>query len=224
MDQYVSSAASAGSLLLIDCRSLEYQTVTLPDIDSVVVVVANSNVKHDIAGGEYPNRVAQCAAATKVLKENATDPGRIFQLRDATFEDVLQAQEKMDDVIYRRARHVVTENARTLACTQALENADYVTAGQLMYQSHLSMRDDYEVSCTEIDVLVEIAMSADVYGSRLTGGGFGGCTVSLVQKDKVEQLVQLLQAEYPKRTDGLHCDCFVTSPAAGARVIAKDAL
>lgn len=225
MDQYVSSAAASGSLLLIDCRSLEYQTVTLPDSESVVLVVANSNVKHDIAGGEYPIRVAQCKTATKALQDTADDPSRISQLRDATLEDVELAREKMDDVSFRRARHVVTENARTLACQMALEAGDYVAAGKLMHASHVSMRDDYEVSCDEIDALVELAMSVPgVYGSRLTGGGFGGCTVTLVQKDSVQPLLELLQMEYPKRFDGLICDCFVTSPGPGARLVAQDTI
>ena len=216
MDQYVSSAASNGALLLIDCTSYHYQKVHMKQPSSVVLVVTNSKVAHDIAGGEYPVRVAQCQTATAVLKKMHSDT---ITLRDATLEHLEAAKNQMDTVSYKRALHVVTENARTVAAKQVLEDGNWTELGNLMNGSHVSMRDDYEVSCDEIDILVELAQNFDgVYGSRLTGGGFGGCTVTLVEKDKVQALMEHLKKEYKAKT-GKDCDCFETSPGPGARVL-----
>ncbi|KAI2500039.1 Galactokinase galactose-binding signature [Fragilaria crotonensis] len=221
MDQYVSSAASEGALLLIDCTSFEYQKVHVKQPSSVVLVVTNSNVKHDIAGGEYPVRVAQCRTATVALQK--FNKG-ISTLRDATLQDVLAAEADMDEISFRRARHVVTENARTLAAKDALEDGDWALLGSLMNDSHTSMRDDYEVSCSEIDVLVDLAQTfSGVYGSRLTGGGFGGCTVTLVEKESAPALMEYLKKEYKVQT-GTDCDCFETSPGPGARLLGTDSV
>eukprot|EP00538_Stauroneis_constricta_P002403 CAMPEP_0119552292 /NCGR_PEP_ID=MMETSP1352-20130426/5333_1 /TAXON_ID=265584 /ORGANISM="Stauroneis constricta, Strain CCMP1120" /LENGTH=479 /DNA_ID=CAMNT_0007598505 /DNA_START=24 /DNA_END=1463 /DNA_ORIENTATION=- len=224
MDQYVSSAASKDTLLLIDCRSLEYaETKMAKSTDesqpSPVLVVTNSNVKHDIAGGEYPVRVAQCKTATSAL---ASINPNIKALRDATLQDVMDAKEKMDEISFKRARHVTTENERTCQAKAALEGGDWELVGKLMNDSHSSMRDDYEVSCSEIDVLVDLAQKFEgVHGSRLTGGGFGGCTVTLVEKSKAEDLMDFLKQEYAAKT-GKECFCFVTSPAVGTRVLGVD--
>jgi galactokinase len=221
MDQYVSSAASDGSLLLIDCTSFEYQKVPMKQPSTVVLVVTNSNVSHDIAGGEYPVRVKQCQTARDVLRNG--NP-KIQTLRDATLEDVNAAKSNMDDVSFRRAHHVVTENARTLAAKDALENGDWTRLGILMNQSHASMRDDYNVSCEEIDILVELAQKFEgVYGSRLTGGGFGGCTVTLVEKDRVHDLMEYLEREYKEET-GKDCVCFETSAGPGSRVLGTESM
>jgi galactokinase len=219
MDQYVSSAASEGALLLIDCTSFEYQKVPMKQPSTVVLVVTNSNVSHDIAGGEYPVRVKQCQTATEVLRSGNPN---IQTLRDATLEDVDASKSNMDDISFRRARHVVTENARTLAAKEALEDGDWVRLGTLMNQSHASMRDDYNVSCEEIDILVELAQKFEgVYGSRLTGGGFGGCTVTLVEKDQVNDLMEFIKREYKEKT-GKECVCFETSAGPGSRVLGTE--
>lgn len=217
MDQYVSSAAKSGSLLLIDCTSLDAKESKMADDnDMPVLVVANSNVKHDIGGGEYPIRVQQCKTATEALQKVNSN---IKTLRNATLEDVERAKELMDTISYKRARHVVTENARVLEAVQALESGDWKKVGSLMNDSHSSMRFDYEVSCDEIDVLVSIAQSfSGVYGSRLTGGGFGGCTVSLVKKEKAEELMAEMKKEYKSQT-GKDCDVFQTQPARGAHIL-----
>eukprot|EP00545_Synedropsis_sp_CCMP1620_P007495 CAMPEP_0119005926 /NCGR_PEP_ID=MMETSP1176-20130426/2010_1 /TAXON_ID=265551 /ORGANISM="Synedropsis recta cf, Strain CCMP1620" /LENGTH=434 /DNA_ID=CAMNT_0006957785 /DNA_START=41 /DNA_END=1345 /DNA_ORIENTATION=+ len=221
MDQYVSSAASEGGLLLIDCTSFDYQTVAMKQPSTVSLVIANSNVKHSIGGGEYPVRVAQCQTATKALQQVDAS---VTTLRDATLDLVETAKEVMkdDDVSYRRARHVVTENARTVAAKSCLQDGDWAALGKLMNASHASMKDDYEVSCEEIDILVDLAQNFDgVYGSRLTGGGFGGCTVTLVEKDRVSALMDHLTKEYKAKT-GTDCDCFETSPGPGARLLGTD--
>jgi galactokinase len=216
MDQFISSAASSESLLLIDCTSLEVAQVKMSPNKPPVIVVANSNVKHDIGGGEYPIRVQQCQTATKALGQVNSD---IQTLRQATLEDVERAKDLMDRVSYQRAKHVVTENDRVLQAKQALEHGDWSAVGKLMNDSHKSMRDDYEVSCEEIDILVNIARSQKgVYGSRLTGGGFGGCTVSLVEsKEDAVKLIDTLQRDYKSQT-GNNCDCFQTQPAQGAHI------
>lgn len=223
MDQYISSAGQEGSLLLIDCTSLEYQETKMATTASQpVLVVANSNVKHDIGGGEYPVRVRQCKTATEALQK--VNP-KITSLRDATLEDVMAAKDQMDDeTSFMRARHVVTENVRTLKAKEALEAGNWKLVGELMSASHASMRDDYEVSCEEIDILVDIAMNhRGVYGSRLTGGGFGGCTVTLVDKPQAADLIKTLQKEYKART-GKDCFCFETKAAMGAHTLPIDTL
>ena len=235
MDQYISSAASSdepGTLLCIDCRTNDFQVVKMKQDPTkpVVLVVANSAVTHSIGGGEseYSIRVRQCQEATRALqKVHGAD--RIQTLRDATVEDVLQCKEEMDDVIYRRARHVVTENARVLATKTAMEKGDWKTVGQQMSLSHMSMRDDYEVSCPEVDLLVELAQQYDdggggcVYGSRLTGGGFGGCTVTLIDKNKAPAFIDYLRNAYKAKT-GKDCSPFETIPAPGARLLAVDTI
>ena len=182
MDQFVSSAASNDCALLIDCRSLEFETIRMGgdenDGDKPVFVICNSNVKHSIGGGEYPVRVEQCRLATNSLI--SLHGKKISSLRDASISDVDQMKTQVhdkviEDIIYKRAKHVVSENDRTQRATTALKNGDWVEFGELMNESHKSMRDDYEVSCDEIDILVELSQSFEgVYGSRLTGGGFGG--------------------------------------------------
>jgi galactokinase len=218
MDQYVSSAASAGALLLIDCTSLEYKETKMAETDPMpVLVVTNSNVQHDIAGGEYPVRVAQCKVALAAL---AKLNEKINSLRGATLHDVEQAKDLMaDEVSYLRAKHVVTENERTLQAKEALEKGEWTRVGELMNGSHASMRDDYEVSCEEIDLLVDMAQRyKGVYGSRLTGGGFGGCTVTLVEKEHAEGLMSHLSEQYKAKT-GKDCSCFMTSPGKGAHLV-----
>mmetsp|Transcript_22411 Transcript_22411/g.40431 ORF Transcript_22411/g.40431 Transcript_22411/m.40431 type:complete len:426 (-) Transcript_22411:122-1399(-) len=213
MDQYVSSAALPGSLLLIDCLTNDYEPVVMAAPSSpenaVKMVVINSMVSHDNAGGEYPVRVRQCQVAEDALK------GIGKTLRTATLEDLQTIT--LDDLTMRRAKHAVSENARTREARRILELGDWTRLGQLMNGSHESMRDDYEVSCEEIDFLVKVAQSFDgVYGSRLTGGGFGGCTVTLCQEKHVEALMDHIKKEY-KAAYNIECECFETVPGKGAR-------
>lgn len=224
MDQCVSSAGSRGNLLLIDCRSLDFREVSVvksgtgSGIEAPVLVVANSNVKHDLGAGEYPIRVKQCKDATEILSK--INP-RVQSLRDVSIEDIDNAisMALLEGVLLLRARHVVSENARTVEAADSWARGDWEKVGQLMNSSHTSMRNDYDVSCEEIDVLVDLAQQFDgVYGSRLTGGGFGGCTVTLVKKSVAQDLINYLNEEYEKIT-GKNCSCFVTSPGDGAMSI-----
>jgi galactokinase len=223
MDQFVSSAGSRGNLLLIDCRSLDFREVSVgalgaDEAEIPVLVIANSNVKHDLGGGEYPIRVQQCKEATETLSR--VNP-RIQSLRDASLDDIDTAisSESLEGVLLKRARHVVSENARTVEAADAWTRGDWAVVGELMNASHSSMKTDYEVSCEEIDVLVDLAQKFDgVYGSRLTGGGFGGCTVTLVKKQYARDLIDHLNLEYEKKT-GQKCSCFETFPGNGAMAI-----
>lgn len=211
MDQLSSVFGRHNQLMLIDCQSnqLEY----IPADPAVAFVVINSGVKHELADGEYRQRRQQCEAACQAMA--------VPSLRDLTLEalEQRQNQEPMPEIVYRRARHVLTENQRTLAVAQALREADWVTAGLRMYESHASMRDDYEITCPEIDVLVEIArdlgLNAGVYGARMTGGGFGGCVVLLTTTHAAESLRRQVECQYLERT-GRTAVSFVTAPAAGA--------
>jgi len=213
MDQFITTMGEAGAALLIDCRSHEARSVPLDD-PSVSVLIINSNVKHELVGGEYGERREQCEKAAQLLGVSA--------LRDATRSMLEAKRDSMDELTYRRARHVVTENERTEATAEAMGQRDWLRVGRLMGESHASLRDDFEVSCRELDMLVELAQShadaGEVIGSRMTGGGFGGCTVSLVKTDAAERLSQQISEAYQQHIDKTP-SAFVTKPAAGARVI-----
>ena len=175
-------------------------------------------MKHTLSGSEYPDRVKQCKAAVEILKkENPTK--NITALRDVNIEMLEAAKQQMPTIVYRRARHCIGEDRRTLATVDALALGDFDSVGKHMLQSHVSLKEDYEVSCSELDLLVELAMEVDgVYGSRMTGGGFGGCTVTLVKKSAVPTLREFLKENYRQKT-GKDCDCYEAVPSAGAQII-----
>jgi galactokinase len=180
----------------------------------VTVLIINTNIRHKLADSEYAKRRSQCEAAARALK--------VAALRDATPEALGATQKQMEPVVFRRARHVITENERTLQMARAIQASDWPAVGQLMYASHASLRDDYEVSCPELDTVVEIAQAmgdgGGVIGCRMTGGGFGGCAVSLVKTDAVQRITRALDAAYEKKT-GKQTTIFSSRPAAGARVL-----
>ncbi|EDV27702.1 Galactokinase [Trichoplax sp. H2] len=206
MDQFISVMGKEGKALLIDCRSLETRLVAMND-PNIVVLITNTNVHHELTGSEYPSRRRQCEESAKLLGKKS--------LRDVTMEELKEAQSQFtDQEMYRRARHVVSEIIRCEQAARALENSDFETFGTLMVQSHESLRDDFEVSCPELDTVVKLAMEVDgVYGSRMTGGGFGGCSVSLVEKKAVERAIKHIKAGYSNAT------CFTTLAGDGARPI-----
>jgi galactokinase len=213
MDQFISAMGKRGCALLIDCRDHATRDVPL-DSDGLAVLVINSNVQHELSGGEYAQRRSQCEAAAKMLG--------VASMRDADTAVLEAARGRLDGVLYRRARHVVTENARTLTFADALDKHDWETAGDAMFASHESLRDDYEVSTPELDLLVQLAAeyrgAGGLVGARMTGGGFGGCTVNLVHADRVEAISQSICRAYQAKT---HTEptAFVTGPAAGARLV-----
>jgi galactokinase len=213
MDQFTSILARENHALLLDCRSRTTTPVPMTD-PAVTVLIINTNIRHKLAEGEYAKRRSQCEEAARVLKVPA--------LRDATPAALEAARRQLDPVVFRRARHVITENERTLQAAKAIQASDWPAVGQLMYASHASLRDDYEVSCPELDTVVEIAKamgeSAGVIGCRMTGGGFGGCAVSLVKTEAVQQITRRLDADYEKKT-GRQTTIFSSRPAAGARIL-----
>lgn len=196
MDQFISACGEEGKALLLDCRDLSYRLFPL----DVQVVIANSMVKHQLAGGEYNVRRAECEEGCRRLG--------IASLREA------QTLDGLEGVILKRCRHVVSENARVLEAGEALTRGDLQRYGQLMHASHVSLRDDYEVSCPEVDQLVELATGfPGVYGARMTGGGFGGCTVNLVEESAVPDFIAHLKAGYPK------AEIYVCTPSAGGHEV-----
>ena len=209
MDQCASTLCQEDHLLLLDCRSLETKQVpfTRPD---VVVLITNSNVRHEHSCGAYAERRAECERAAALLG--------VESLRAATLEQVEAAQASLGAVGYRCARHVVTEIARTVAAAAALQNNNWSALGPLMAASHASLRDDYKVSCLELDLLVELACAQPgVIGSRLTGGGFGGCTVTLVEAARAAAAAAAIALGYRLQT-GRECTLFTTRPVGGARL------
>jgi galactokinase len=214
MDQYTAAHARAGHALLLDCRALEHRHVPLPP--EVRIVACNSMVRHSIAGGEYNERRAECAQAVAVLKR--LHPG-IATLRDADLAQVEAARAELGDVPHRRARHIVTENRRVLSAAAALEARDLERLGPLMAESHRSLRDDFEVSVRELDELVAAASTVPgVIGTRLTGGGFGGCTVNLVHESAIVAFRRVVTERYHAAT-GLMPDVYVSGPGDAASLV-----
>jgi galactokinase len=214
MDQYIACCGVAGHALLIDCRSLASRHVAIAP--NLRLLIANSGVRHQHAGGEYNLRREACEEGVRLLSRYL---GPIKALRDVTPEQLEAKRRKLPELIYRRCRHIVTENARVLEAERALEAGDFVACGRAMNASHVSMREDFEITCPEVDMLVGLAQTVEgVYGSRMTGGGFGGCTISLVEASAVDKASQILTDGYRIAT-GMDTDIFVCAPSDGAGLI-----
>jgi galactokinase len=213
MDQLTAVLGDETGPLLVDFESEQARPVPIAD-PAIGVLVCNSNVRHALADGEYARRRADCEEAARRLG--------LPTLRGSTRDGVEAARDRLGPVVYRRARHVVSENARTLAAADALAASDFGAVGALMYESHQSLRDDFEVSCPELDSLVEIAREigagGGLYGARMTGGGFGGCAVMLVRNDRVASIGDTIVREY-RRRQGRVVTPFVSRPARGAHLI-----
>jgi galactokinase len=213
MDQYIASLGQEGCALLIDCRTLETESVPI-QLEGVSVLICDTRVKHELSSSEYNLRRAECLRASNILAKSL--PG-VRSLRDVSAADFERYATQLPGVVRSRCRHVVTENARTLAAVDALRAGDLASMGKLMSESHVSLRDDYQVSCEELDVAVDIASSeAGVYGSRMTGGGFGGCTVSLVDDDAVERVGRAVKAAFATR-GWKEPELFASQACPGAR-------
>jgi galactokinase len=213
MDQFISVMGQADHVLLLDCQSTKTKQVPMKS-KSVSILVINTNVKHELTGSEYPDRRRQCEAAAKALG--------VKSLRSCTLADVNAAPSKLTNLEFRRARHVVTEIERTTTAAKAFATGDWKFAGQLMYASHGSLRGDYEVSCRELDDVVQIAhgigLKGGVYGCRMTGGGFGGCCVALVESAKVKAIAAKIAKAYKAKTK-ITPSLFVSRPGQGATLI-----
>ncbi|MCF7764062.1 MAG: galactokinase [Verrucomicrobia bacterium] len=213
MDQFAVTLAREGHLLLIDCKTRGFDLVPMND-PGMGVLIINSNVKHKLVESAYAARRAQCEEVARVLG--------VDSLRELNAPALEAGRGGLDPVGYRRARHVLEENARTLQAAEAIRSGDWPVAGRLMYESHESLRDLYEVSCVELDFLVEqarqIGEGGGVLGSRMTGGGFGGCTVSLVRSSAVEGIGSRIRDQY-HREFGLLPTVFLSRPARGAAMV-----
>ncbi len=209
MDQMISAAGVAGHALLIDCRSLDFQAVPLPE--GTAVVVLDTNTRRDLVGTAYNERRQQCETAAHFLGKNA--------LRDVTLAQLEAAKDQLDEVVYRRARHVISENQRTLDAADAMRAGDAVKLGQLMNASHASLRDDYEVSSDGLNAIVDCAREHDAcIGARMTGGGFGGCAVALVRAESADDFAAITAERYGERT-GREPSVYVCHATDGAAVV-----
>jgi galactokinase len=210
MDQAIVASGRAGSAMLLDCRDLSKQFFPI-DPAELRVVIVNSMAPHELTGGEYAERRAQCEEGAAFFKVKA--------LRDVTMEQVVAAKGKLPEIVFKRCRHVVGEIKRTPEAAKLLVAKEYKKVGELMLQSHNSLRDDYQVSTEELDFLVEESMKIDgVYGARMTGGGFGGCIVALVKPDRVDSLTTHLNVAYPAKI-GKKPEIYVTTATDGAKVV-----
>jgi galactokinase len=211
MDQFVACHGRRGTALALDCRSLGHRYLPLPP--HVRLIASNTMVRHSIAGGEYNRRRTECGKAVERIA--CVYPG-VRSLRDVTEEQLDRVRSVLPDVLFRRARHVVTENARVLAASDALDGGDLPALAPLMSASHRSLRDDYEVSCPELDEMVAITESMPgVYGSRMTGGGFGGCIVTMVDESAVDEFLQRVPPLYEAQS-GRCPEIYVAATADGA--------
>jgi len=214
MDQFVVAGAVAHRAIMLDCRSLEFDLLPLPD--DMRVVIANSMVKHAVATGEYGSRRDEVEAGQAVLR---SELGREL-LRDASVADLESCREKMSPESFARCKHIITENARVLEAREALLAGDMKRFGELMVKAHASFRDDFAASCAEVDTLVEIALrQPGCVGARITGGGFGGCTVNVVSESRAEEFVAAVRREYAQAI-AIDADCFICEPTDGALALA----
>lgn len=209
MDQMISAAGDEGHALLIDCRSLDTEITPLPS--DTAVVVLDTGTRRELVGSAYNERRAQCEAAAKHFG--------VEKLRDVSVEEFEAGHQGLDDVTYRRGKHVVTENARVMQAKEAMHADDAKTLGKLLNASHVSLRDDFEVSSDALNSIVDAAQAHPAcYGARMTGAGFGGCAVALVDSSQIDNFVQQVEAQYTKNTSYTPA-IYVTTATAGAAVV-----
>jgi galactokinase len=214
MDQFIACHGKASFVLLLDCRSLDFQMARLPA--GVQLFICNTMVKHELASGEYNRRRAECEEGVRALSMVLPE---IRALRDVTLAQLEHHGSLLDPKVYSRCRHVITENDRAQEAIRALYARNLTAFGRLMRESHRSLRDDYEVSCKELDFMVEIASAQPgVIGARMTGGGFGGCTINLVESSAVEVFKNNVAARYLAQT-GLKPEIYVSPPADGVQQV-----
>ena len=215
MDQFISANGKEDHALLLDCRDLSFKLAPIPA--GVALVIANTMVKHSIAGGDYPTRRRESEAACAVINSHR---GNVPFLRDATLEDLDKWGHEMEPKSLMRARHVISENLRTVAAEKALEKGDLAEVGRLMSEAHWSYSKDFEGSCAEADAMVELAQDIPgLIGARLTGGGFGGCTINLVERSQAKAFAEELGKRYAAKT-GIVPQIHVCHASEGAHRLA----
>lgn len=209
MDQFTVLFAKAGHVMLLDTRTLDFEAIPLPP--GIAIVICNTMVRHDLASSHYNERRAECERAAHLLNVRA--------LRDVSMEQLLHARSRLTPQLFARARHVISENGRVLEAASALRAGDLERLGSLLYASHESLRTDYAVSCPELDAMVEIARThSATIGARMTGGGFGGCTVNVVRAESAGEFRMYMATEYRLRT-GIVPEIYDGTPSAGACVM-----
>ena len=214
MDQFACACGVENKLLLLDCRSLEWKTIPLPE--DVAIVIADTTVRRKLTSGEYNKRRAACEEAVRLLGQDLPE---IRSLRDVSVEDFNRFAGKLPEEVSKRARHVVEEIERTNQAEALLEAGKARRFGELMNECHVSLRNLYEVSCPEMDAMVRVAQSLDgCYGARLTGAGFGGCTVNLVAREAADKFARALAIGYESET-GLHPEIYITRASNGAGLL-----
>ena len=252
MDQFVSCCGREGHALLLDCRTLEYRLLPLagmrnaecgmrnegftdshslqaaadpqsaiqtPQSEDVRLVICNTMVKHSLASGAYNQRRAECEAGVQHLRSFLP---HAQALRDVSLSELQQYGRDLSEVVYRRCHHVISENDRVLTSAAALEQGDFTAFGRLMNESHQSLRDDYAVSCEELDLMVRLAREVEgVYGARMTGGGFGGCTINLVKAAQVSEFERIVVQGYQQATE-LTPEIYICSAAEGAERVDEE--
>ena len=212
MDQFVSVHGEKDHALLLDCRSLEYRQLPIPE--DVRLVICNTMVRHSLAGGEYNQRRKECEAGARFF---ARRDETVTALRDVSLENFRKHEKDLPETVRKRCQHVISEDARVMRGVEALSGNDVALFGRLMGESHASLRDDFEVSCEELDVMVKLAGNVEgVYGARMTGGGFGGCTINLVKSEAVEAF-QKKVAEGYERATGRKPEIYVCTAADGVK-------
>jgi galactokinase len=215
MDQFASVFGKENHALLLDCRSLETKQIPL-EIKDAVIAVCDTRVKHKLASSEYNTRRRECETGVEILREKLPE---IKSLRDVSAEDFEKFQNLLPENVKKRCRHVITENARTVSAAENLEKRDLEKVGRLMFLSHKSLRDDYEVSSVELDTLVEIARETKgIFGARMTGGGFGGCTVNLLRQKAFEEFQMQVRQKYSE-TFGFEPEIYLFRASDGASEI-----
>jgi galactokinase len=212
MDQFVSVRGKKDHALLLDCRSLEYRHVPLPE--DVRLVICNTMVRHNLSGGGYNQRRKECGTGMYFFAQRK--PG-VKALGDISVRDLQKWEAGMPQIVRKRSRHVITQDERVIEAVRALEEQDVSLFGIFMGESHASLRDDFEVSCDELDLMVELAVRVEgVYGARMTGGGFGGCTINLVNAEAVEAFQAKVASDYERAT-GRKLEVYVCAAADGVR-------
>jgi galactokinase len=213
MDQLAATYGQKNNALLIDCRSLATKQIPLANL-SAAVVVCNTNVKHELASSAYNQRRVECEQGVELLQKFLPE---IRALRDVSVAQFEEYEDKLSEPVRRRCRHVIRENVRTLEAAEALERGDREKLGELMRASHESLRTDYEVSCRELDLMVQIAScQSAVFGARMTGGGFGGCTINIVSNEQLSSFTATVAKEYRAATH-IEPDIYVVTADDGAR-------
>jgi len=215
MDQFASMMGKKNHVMLLDCQSLEYDYFPL-DLGDYQLILLNTNVEHSLAGSEYNLRRATCEEGVALLQKKLPN---IQSLRDVSSEDFSKYKNLLPEKTIKRCRHVILENERVLAATKALQNKNFEALGKLVYQSHFSLQKDYEVSCPELDYLVQLTLDkAYILGSRMMGGGFGGCTINIIEKKWVSSFIDLATSEYKKKF-GLDLSPYSVSIEDGSSIL-----